>query len=379
MSQATRTDPTDPAELRDKQRRLAELLERHGLDGALLTLRNNFAWVTCGRDNHIANNAPLGVATILATRDGRRYCLANSIEAPRMRGEELSGTGIETIDFPWWDRAETARIVRDVIGNRSVAHDGEDFGLGLRRLPDAFNELRWSLTPAEVERYREGARRASAAMEATCRAIEPGTNEHEAAGMLDDNVHSVGMNPVVTLIASDERIERFRHPIPVDKPIHRYVMLVTCAEFGGLISCLTRFVHFGTMTDELRAKQQAICNVDTAVNLATRPGRALGEVFADLQHAYAENGFADQWKLHHQGGSTGYAGREVVATPDSKVAVRADQPFAWNPSVTGVKSEDTILCTSSGIEVLTAASTEWPQLEGRSSLGTLMRPDMLVL
>lgn len=369
----------DPAELREKQRRLAELLERHNLDGALLTMRNNFAWITCGRDNHIANNTPLGVATILATRDGQRFCLANTIEAPRMRGEELSGTGIETFDFPWWDRAAATRVARDAIGNRKVAHDGDDYGLGVRALPGEFNELRWSLTPAEVARYRDGARRASAAMEATCRALEPGTTEHEAAGMLDDNVHAVGMNPIVTLIASDERIEKFRHPIPVDKPIRRYVMLVTCAEFGGLISCLTRFVHFGTLTTELGAKQQAVCNIDTAVNLATRPGRTLADVFADLQRAYAENGHADQWKFHHQGGSTGYAGRECVAMPDSKVVVRSDQAFAWNPSITGVKSEDTVLCTADGIEVLTAASSEWPQIEGRSSLGTLKRPDILVL
>jgi hypothetical protein len=66
----------------------------------LLTRRDNFSWITCGRDNHISNNTPMGVATILVTADGKRLCLANTIEAPRFRGEELLGTGIETIDFP---------------------------------------------------------------------------------------------------------------------------------------------------------------------------------------------------------------------------------------------------------------------------------------
>jgi len=86
-------------------------------------------------------------------------------------------------------------------------------------------------------------------------------------------------------------------------------------------------------------------------------GRAhAGEIFSVIQMAYADNGHANEWQLHHQGGSTGYAGREVFATPESTVRVREGQAFAWNPSITGVKSEDTVLCTAGGIEVLTAAS-----------------------
>src|SRR5256885_623327 len=110
-------------ELRIKQKRLGEFLDRHQLDGVLLTLRSNFAWITCGRDNHIANNTPIGVASILATADGKRVCLANSIEAPRMKHEELAGTDIETIEFHWWDGGAGEQIVRDVIAGRTIATD----------------------------------------------------------------------------------------------------------------------------------------------------------------------------------------------------------------------------------------------------------------
>src|SRR5688572_18150238 len=101
-----------PTELESKTKRLAELCDRHGLDGVLLTHRSNFAWITCGKDNHIANNTPVGVASILATKDGKRVCLANEIEAPRMKGEELVGTGIETITFPWYDGAAGQKVAR---------------------------------------------------------------------------------------------------------------------------------------------------------------------------------------------------------------------------------------------------------------------------
>lgn len=364
-------------EIQIKRERLNEFLDHHGLDGILLSRRNNFAWITGGRDNHIANNTPVGVAGILATRE-RRICLANSIESPRMKNEELAGTGIEVIAFPWWDPAATRKTVKEVIGGQKIAADSEDFGLSLPALSPDFDQLRWSLTEPEIVRYREGARRASGAMEQTCRAIQPGSSEHEIAGLLDHHIHAAGCNPIVTLIAVDQRIEQFRHPIPTDQKLQRYVMLVTCAEFGGLISCLTRFVHFGPIPSDLQAKQQAVCNIDAAVNLSTRPGRALGDIFRDLQKAYADNGHADQWQYHHQGGSTGYAGREVVATPDSPITVRDNQAFAWNPSITGVKSEDTVLCTPSGIEVLTAASNQWPKVMGKFEDQSLPRADILV-
>src|SRR5688572_9672174 len=85
---------TSSAEIQIKQKLLAEFLGRHGLDAVLLQHRPNFAWITGGRDNHIPNNTPEGVAAILATADSR-VCIANEIEAPRMRDEELVGTGIE--------------------------------------------------------------------------------------------------------------------------------------------------------------------------------------------------------------------------------------------------------------------------------------------
>jgi Xaa-Pro aminopeptidase len=357
------------SELEVKQRRVVEFLDRHGLDGVMLWMRNNFAWITGGRDNHIVNASPVGVAAIVATREGSRSCLASTIEAPRMKLEELRGLGIEIVSFPWHDRAASHKTARDLIGGRKVAVDFDELWMGLPTLPGDFVQLRWSLTAEEMDRYRDGGRRASAAMERACREIKPGMTEHGVAGILDHHVHAAGCNPVVTLISSDERLPKFRHPIPTESKIRRHVMLVTCAEFGGLISNLTRFVHFGPLPDELKMKQQAVCNIDAAVNLATRPGRTLGDIFKDLQAAYAREGFADQWQYHHQGGSTGYAGREVLATPDSAVKVLENQAFAWNPSVVAAKSEDTVLVTGKGIEVLTAKSRDWPEVTGDAGSG----------
>jgi Xaa-Pro aminopeptidase len=365
-------------EIAVKQTRLNQFLDRHQLDGVMLWQRNNFAWITGGCDNHVVNATPVGFAAILATRD-KRVCLTTTIESPRFRDEELAGKGIETIDFPWWDRSATQSVARDVIGKRNIAADADELGLGLKPLPADFAELRWSLTEPEIVRYRELGKLSAVAMEKTCRLLKPGMSEFEVAGILDHHMRGIGSKPTVTLVAADERIRKFRHAIPTAHTIKKHVMLVACPEIGGLIGNLTRFVHFGPIPAELKATQQSICNIDAAAILATKVGRTLGDVFKDIQNAYAKENQADQWKLHHQGGSTGYAGREALGMPGSTVKVVDNQAFAWNPSIVGAKSEDTVLVSSKGIDVLTAHTDDWPTVIGKCAGGELRRADILAL
>lgn len=365
-------------EIQTKLSRLSAFLDRHKLDAVMLWHRNNFAWITGGCDNHVVNSSPIGFAAVLATRDSR-ICLANTIEAPRFKLEELVGKGIDVVDFPWWDRAETHKVVREVFAGKKVAADSDELGLGLAALPNDFVELRWSLTEPEIARYREGCKKAAMALEKACRELKPGMTEFEVAGVIDHYVRATGGKPTVTLVAADERAQKFRHAIPTGHKIQKHVMCVTCADAGGLIANLTRWVHFGPIPQETQMKQQAICNIDAAVNLATRPGRTLGEMFSELQAVYAREGWADQWKLHHQGGSTGYAGREALGLPGSTVKVLENQAFAWNPSIVAAKSEDTTLVTRSGVEVLTAHSADWPTVTGKAGNQTLARAGILQL
>jgi Xaa-Pro aminopeptidase len=348
-----------------------------------LSHRSNFAWITGGKNNYIPNNSSNGVASILATRESR-VCFTNTIEGPRYREEELAGTGIEVVTYPWEDPKAGTKKLRELIAGRKIAADptdGGDFdrmGAGLAALSGDFSQLRWSLTDEEIARYREGGKRTSAALEAAARKVERNMTEFEIAALIDFEVNSRGMVPVVTLVAADDRVRKFRHPIATENRVRKYCMMVTCANFGGLISNMTRFVSFESLSDEIKKKQQAVCNVDVAVNFATKPGKTLGEMFGVIEKAYAENGFSGEQKLHHQGGSTGYAGREAFADPASSIKVLENQAFAWNPSITGVKSEDTILCAGKGIEFITTVSKDWPKVRGVAGGQALERADILV-
>jgi Xaa-Pro aminopeptidase len=175
--------------------------------------------------------------------------------------------------------------------------------------------------------------------------------EHEAAAALAAACRSRGLTATVLLAAADERIARHRHPLPAGATIERRAMLVASAERGGLYANLTRIVDLDEPDPEvarrLRACQEILGRMREE---ATRPGRTLGEAFAHCERLYAEAGFPSEWRLHHQGGLTGYASRELIATPRSNHVIEPGQAFAWNPSITGAKAEETFVLTADGPE-----------------------------
>jgi hypothetical protein len=148
-------------------------------------------------------------------------------------------------------------------------------------------------------------------------------------------------------------MSRYRHPLPADEPVRGRVMLVVCAERGGLYANLTRIIAFEEADPDVQRRQAACDNVLRRMREATRPGRTLAEVFADCQRFYAEEGFVDGWRDHHQGGLTGYASRELVASPATRNTIRERYAFAWNPSLAGAKAEETFVLLDDGPTLLT--------------------------
>jgi hypothetical protein len=57
-------------------------------------------------------------------------------------------------------------------------------------------------------------------------------------------------------------------------------------------------------------------------------------------------GYPEEYQLHHQGGAIGYTGRDYKINFQTKEVVQENQGFVWNPSITGSKSEDTMLATA---------------------------------
>ncbi len=358
-------------EVEEKQTRIRSFMAAQGLDALLLQRVSSFAWATNGAASYVNTATSDGAASLLITPAGR-YVITNNIEATRLEKEEqLAGQGWEFRVGPWHQGSNT---IAELAGGLKLGADSPY--PGAVDLGGPMARERANLTPAEGERFRALGRLCAEAMDAAVRAVKPGQTENQIAARLAEESQSRGVQPIVNLIATDERIFAFRHPLPTGKKLDRYAMLVLCGRQHGLVCSITRLVHFGPLPEEVRRKAAAVAQIDATFIAATRPGRTLGQVFGEATAAYAAAGFAGEWQLHHQGGPAGYEPREYVATPDSGDGVVAGQVYAWNPSITGAKSEDTVLVGENGNEVLTEIPG-WPMLSVAGAGQAMARPAIL--
>lgn len=356
-----------------KLTRMRELLDDANVDALWLRLASSFAWATCGHSSYINTASSTGAASLLVTRDAQ-YVLTTNIEEPRLADEEgLRAAGWQFAANPWHSAenalnslAKGARLGVDLSAPGAVDLSGQ------------LARLRASLLPEEQARFRQLGQICAAGMDEAIRGVKPGMHEQEIAGLLAGSVQRRGAQPIVVLIATDERIFRYRHPLPADKRLDKYAMLVLCGRRQGVVASVTRLVHFGPLSAELERKQDAVAKVDATFIYGSRPNVTLGDVFAQAQAAYAATGFADEWQLHHQGGPAAYEPREYLGLPGSPDVVREGMALAWNPSITGTKMEDTILVGPTGNEILTAIPG-WPTIPVEIGGGVIERPAILVV
>jgi antitoxin VapB len=343
-------------EFQAKQEAVRHLLQLKGLDALLLRRVSSFAWATCGGSSYVNSAVAEGIASLLVTPSGL-HLITDSIEAPRLeREQKLKEQGWEFHIHLWHEQQE---LVSRLVGGLRL---GADVPYpGAVDLSGEVARLRGRLTTEEGKRFRDLGKRCAEAMNAAIRAVQPGQTEYEIAAHLDFETERRGVQPIVNLIATDERIFAYRHPLPTGKVLDRYAMLVLCGRKHGLVCSVTRLVHFGRLPDELRRKAQATGQVDAVFIANTRPGQTLGNIFQTAVEAYRSTGYPEEWHLHHQGGLAAYEPREVVAVPGLQDGVYTGQVYAWNPSITGTKSEDTILVGAQENEVLTHIAG-WPTL-----------------
>ncbi|MFQ3544419.1 M24 family metallopeptidase [Halobacillus rhizosphaerae] len=353
--------------------KLRQFLTEHALDGILLRKRNNFSWVTEGKTNSIVQTTEQGVADLIVFQD-QVYIVTPEIERRRITEEECSDLpfDVEVLSADWFEG--TDGLIASVTAGKKMAADlpYEDFMV----VEPELGLIRSVLGETERESYHDLSQKAAKTLEQTCREIRPGMTEKEIEAQLTYKLLQQGINVQVALVATDERIYNYRHPIPTLKKLDKYAMLVVCAERGGLVANATRFVHFGRLSDELKTNQLKAAEIDAVMNAATVPGKSAGEVIKAGIEQYKRAGFPDDWKRLHQGGLTGYESREFLADTATPHLVQRHQAYTWNPSLPGIKSEDTILVGENGNTFLTHTG-DWVYQEVEVNGGIFHRPGIL--
>ncbi|WP_323190579.1 M24 family metallopeptidase [Halostella sp. PRR32] len=336
-----------------REERLDAYLAENDLESVWFAQPNSFAWLA-GGDNVVDRSAPVGVAA--AGYDGESVTVVtDNIEAPRLAAEELDDD-VTVHETEWYDSS-----LADGVRTHATEPAAADFDVPGFETVDA-SSLRQPLTEADIEQYRELGQKAAAALEAVCKEIEPEDTEHEVASALRVAMSARDLEAPVVLVGGAERAQTYRHYTPKREELGAYALVSITAESGGLHASLTRTVAFDP-PEWLEERHDAAMTVEATALAATQEaaanGDAAGTVFDAVRDAYEAVGHEGEWKRHHQGGAAGFAGREWIATPGHDGPVTTPMGYAWNPTVQGAKSEDTVLVTEDGFEVLTRTG-RWP-------------------
>ncbi|MDJ1433644.1 M24 family metallopeptidase [Halostagnicola sp. A-GB9-2] len=346
-----------------KHDRIRTELDERALSELWLLRPENVAWFA-GGTTVVDEASATGVAALGIPADGSSVrLLAPNNEIDRIRAEELprlddSPLDIEPEQYEWHESP-----LSDAVAERGCSPAGADVRIDGMQTVDP-SPLRAPLPSAEIDRYRTACLETTRAVEAVGNEVTAETTEREAATALRRELSTRGFAAPVVLVGGSDRSMRERHFTPTAAPLNEFGHLTVVARRGGHNVAVTRTVAFD-LPEWFRERHEATARVAATAIAATaeasRTGGTAGDVFDAIQEAYAETGYANEWRQHHQGGEIGYESREWTATPGSAMPICAPMPFAWNPTIQGTKCEETVLLEAggNGVDVLTSTD-EWP-------------------
>ena len=171
------------ADVEEKQRRIAALLDATGHDAVVLGRADSLAWFTSGGDLGQCLGSEAGSVLLFINRTSRAV-VTDNVQSARVFEEELAGLGFQLKERPWFD--DPSRIVVELGHNKRVISDLGQCSCSKPwpRDPDPLRALRSPLTSLERQRLRELGRTLALAVEATCRNFDRGETEADVAGHL---------------------------------------------------------------------------------------------------------------------------------------------------------------------------------------------------
>jgi len=332
---------------------LRELMKQKGLESIVLRRNPNLAWAIAGRA-HVPTTIDAACFDLIITQDSAT-AITNVVEAPRLIAEELPSEVIVKA-IKWSEGRDPQLPTGTKVGSDQPGADRIDLGTEIEI-------IRASLIESDVVRYKEICSDAAIALGNAMKQVVSSDREIDVAGLITHALWQADLEIVFLGVAGQERVHKFRHPLPTSAVVGNRVSASICAKRKGLIASVTRIVSFEPISDAMAKDYEAIFKVEAAMLDATVVGKPFSDPINAAIAAYPANGFdSDEWTKHHQGGPTGFLPRDWPANTGSARLIANNQPIAWNPTGKGFKAEDTIIATNSGVKIL-SMDPDWPSFE----------------
>jgi len=320
---------------------LQKYYREEGHSAIHLTQAPNLYWLLGGRVQ-VGVAGTTGICEAIINDDGL-FIITNNIESQRLIDEEFGDTGAQYIVHPWSDSADKT-IVSELLGSTPMIDT---------QYPNALRTIRSVLDSAQERELRSLCRDAAEVMENACVAVQKGMSEWKIASLVAKECYERAMEPIVLFAACDQRLFAYRHALSTNNPFEQLCMISLGARRVGLHTSITRMIGIGSQSDEYMRRMAATHSLAAMLYEQSTPGSSYSSLYAKLAAKYRAQGYEQELALHHQGGLAGWQVREVKITADTKGEVLANQVYAWNPSITGYKVEDTLWVGEHGNEILT--------------------------
>ena len=349
-------------------KKIASVLEAHGLDAVLLTCEANRFYAS-----GFHSSGTDGVAIV--TRN-HNYYFTDS------RYTEAAARHVRDAEIRETDREHPySALINEVIEKEHITRMGyEDeymTAADFRRFSEKLHcelvpvtELLWTLRAvkdqAELDCMIQAQRIAEKALADILGEIRPGVTEKEIAAlllykMLHYGAEDKSFDPIVVSGANGS----LPHGVPSEKPIQagEFVTMDFGCKFGGYCSDMTRTVAVGHVTEEMETVYNTVLKAQLAGIAAAKAGVTGAAVDGAARQVIADAGYGPYFG-HSFGHSVGVEIHENPnATPSNSKPLPAGvvisaEPGIYLPGKLGVRIEDVIVITEQGCQDITLAPKE---------------------
>jgi Xaa-Pro aminopeptidase len=361
------------ADVQIKEARVKDFLDREGLDALVIGRQDNFAWLTAGGDSRVVTTAEMGFGYLVLTSDRKRL-ISYWMDGCRLIEEQVPDQGYELVTLYWHEGSPVDKILELTSGLKV----GSDFPLRrARQLGAELTDLHYPLTDLDLKRIRWIGQKSNRILASAARSLEPGVSEQELAAEILRAYALEGMTIDVLIVGFDDRILRYRHPMPTSNILQRYALLHPAVRRWGLHANVTRLVHFGEPPTETYRAMEAVTVIGANVAALLVPGVTFAEILSEQKRLYTELGYPEEWHYHFQGGITGYTLADPARCLDLRARAVERQAFDYFITITGAKFEELMLLTETGVE-FASIGEGWPVKPVQTVRSQIVVPDILV-
>ena len=350
-----------PAETRSRRQALVTRFEAAGIDALLVTSLPSVRYLTGFTGSSGVCLITGGEATLFT--DPRYTTQARAEVSCRVKITKGKAMMTAVVERAKAEKSRKLGFASGLMTHSVHAFLRKELPLRTELVPaDGLVEaLRMVKSPSEAALIRQAVETNSRAFERALTRLKPGMTEGGLAAEIDYEMRQQGAEGVCfeTIVASGERAA-LPHARPSRAQVQPDRLLLVdmgaCQE--GYASDMTRTVGIGKPPRRLRAAYEAVLEAQLAAIDAVRPGVTVEQVDRAARKVLRQHGLEKAF-VHSLGHGLGLEihegprlgrGEKVKLEPGMAITI---EPGVYLPGDYGIRIEDTVLVTASGVEVLT--------------------------